>query len=98
MTHTIKRLNLYVDNEAGSVTDVGYFRLEGYTLIADNDLKALQAAALGEVLVKGAQEVVDALQLAQFALITPGGTFKTKKARAAFEAIQKILGEDDEQS
>lgn len=88
-THNVIDCYIGLKNGMGGCSDIGVLRLiEGYTLVSTEDLHKLQ--------IGFNKHLVEALIECQKALITPQGTFKTKKAHAAYHlAEQALLGLQD---
>lgn len=88
-THNVIDCYIGLKNGMGGCSDIGVLRLiEGYTLISTEDLHKLQ--------IGFNKHLVEALIECQKALITPQGTFKTKKASVAYHlAEQALLGLQD---
>lgn len=83
----IKRLETYVYTKDGCV-DVGVLKFEGYTLVRDEELLALRSEGPNG-------QLIATLRMAQKALITPQGQFKSKKAQLAFYEIARVMGDPD---
>lgn len=83
-THSSIDCYIGLKNGMGGCTDIGVLRLiEGFTLISTEDLHKLQTGFN--------KHLVEALIECQKALITPQGTFKTKKAHAAYHLAEQAL-------
>lgn len=84
MTELHTTAQLYVATQGG-IVEAGIIKLEGYTLVKDEELRVLRAGS--------SEALINVLREAQAALVTPQGTFKTKKARAAYFKVAELLGD-----
>lgn len=82
--------HLALTKQRKGVQTVGVLTLRGFSVISDEELTELLARAAGLHAPK-ASEIVQAFNLAKVALRTPPGTFKTRKARVAYEAIEAVM-------
>ncbi len=85
MITTNKIINVYGNHPGGGLCDIGHLKLTGWTLVEDDELKALRIGTQGEV-----EEV---LNLARAALTRRDGTPISRRAQAAVYRIDELLGE-----
>lgn len=97
--HTETYMEIFTGAREGGNTTIAGIHLNGFTLIANEDLAALRqvAAALDPDPIP--QNIVDVLRLCIAALVGPGGGKpKTQKGMDALEAIRDLLKANPDRS
>lgn len=82
-----RNIHAYISTDQGCI-DIGVLKLDGFTIVRDEELQVMRSAGPNA-------QVIETLRMAQKALVTPQGQFKTKKAELAFYEIARVLGDKD---